>query len=309
HKHESALADKATKLNQQTAEEGAFRIDSQQKETTKETQIEPNKSDREESAQITPSAAPTEMPEKSSTPATDQSPPQQENEESVDEYMARLLERIRSAQGEVASSAEKRNIPSERRADESTVKTDDTKSPQTIISAPVAQLREAGEIAPRSQAPENKADLRLLRNLANYQAQTALGTFARYQMTRAMYSKMAVAIIGGCVGMGLLMIWQNWYNNNVIFYAALLAFLVAVFWGIQYVFLTIRLLTNESVQSEADHVSEHVHKPPQDKGPNDSAQVSETQTKTSALSPEAATRSGETNAQKLGSQINDSAQP
>ena len=91
---------------------------------------------------------------------------------------------------------------------------------------------------------EKQNDIDILRDLAKYSVQNALGTHARRQMIRVMYSKLAVALIGGLAGCGLLVVWRLWFSNGLTFFSAMMSFVVAITWGVQYVMLTAKLLVS-----------------------------------------------------------------
>jgi hypothetical protein len=61
-----------------------------------------------------------------------------------------------------------------------------------------------------------------------------------------MYTKLAVALIGGFAGLGLLWVWQSWFTSNLTLFSAIIGFAVALIWGVQYVLVTIKLLADNS---------------------------------------------------------------
>jgi hypothetical protein len=174
-----------------------------------------------------------------------------DEEESVDDYMVRLMQRIRGTQGEPSTPTEKPNVPAPSQT-ESAPLPFDTVPPvaEEPIYKPV-QRGQSVELAPRSPAPENIVDINVFRDLANYSAQNALGTHARGQMMNAMYSKLAVALMGGFTGIGLLLVWQLWFPNRLTFFSAMMSFVVAFIWGSQYLMLTVRLLGTGSDNQRA----------------------------------------------------------
>jgi chromosome segregation ATPase len=178
-----------------------------------------------------------------------------EGEESVDDYMLRLMQRIRSTQGELTHNTDKPNLPASSPSDSAPLPFE-TMPP--VAASPIltpAQHGKPVELAPRSTAPEKEVDITMFRDLANYSAQNALGTHARGQMMRVMYSKLAVALMGGFTGIGLLLVWQLWFSNRLTFFSAMMSFVVALIWGAQYVALTIRLLASGSENPGARQTS------------------------------------------------------
>ena len=177
-------------------------------------------------------------------------PPQKtaehEKEESVDDYMVRLMERIRSAQGELASTPDKPYAPASSKSESAALPSENEPSQPAASIPAVTQSRETVELSPRTLAPEKQVDITLLRDLANYSAKNALGKHARGQMMQVMYSKLVVALIGGFTGIALLLVWQLWLTNNLTFFSAMMSFAVAVIYGVQYVLKTIELLISGS---------------------------------------------------------------
>ena len=191
-------------------------------------------------------------PEESRTPAADHakepSPSRHEvahEEESVNDYMARLMQRIRSTQGEPDLGASNASQPSSNQDAASLPLKITSPAQPAIVPAPVKR-REPVELLPHTVAPEKQDDIDILRDLAKYSVQNALGTHARRQMIRVMYSKLAVALIGGLAGCGLLVVWRLWFSNSLTFFSAMMSFVVAITWGVQYVMLTAKLLVSGS---------------------------------------------------------------
>jgi hypothetical protein len=183
--------------------------------------------------------------DQTAAPSNSQAPAPHE-EESVDDYMARLMQRIRSTQGELGFAADNPYEPIPSRPEPAPVPLETAPAPPPApVHMPVQRV-EPVEMSPHTVAPEKQVDISLLRDLAKYSAQNALGTHARWLMTHVMYSKLAVALMGGFAGIGLLCIWQLWFTNILTFFSAMMSFVVAVIWGAQYVLLTIKLLANGS---------------------------------------------------------------
>ena len=111
------------------------------------------------------------------------------------------------------------------------------------------------ELMPHTVAPEKQVDITVLRDLAKYSVQNALGTYDRRQMMRVMYSKLAVALLGGFTGLGLLCVWKMWLPSNLTFFSAMMSFVVALIWGAQYVMQTIQLLVSGSVKLDSIQTS------------------------------------------------------
>jgi hypothetical protein len=200
----------------------------------------------------------TDKPEKTDSSAADettdggssQHAPAHE-EESVDDYMARLMQRIRGTQGELISGADNPYASTSSQRNTAPSPLEMAPSPPAAPIPILAQRGEPVELLPHAVAPEKQVDITVLRDLAKYSVQNALGTYARRQMMRVMYSKLAVALLGGFIGLGLLCVWQMWFPSNLTFFSAMMSFVVAIIWGAQYVLLTIQLLASGSVKLDS----------------------------------------------------------
>jgi hypothetical protein len=192
-----------------------------------------------------------DMPEETDNSATDETEalsnsqdPAAHEEESVDDYMVRLMQRIRSTQGDLSSGSDNPYASTAGRPDSAPLPLETTPAPAPV---PVSAKRgEPVEMSPHTVAPEKQVDITLLRDLAKYSAQNALGTHDRRLMMHVMYSKLAVALLGGFTGMLLLFVWRMWFTNSLTFFSAMMSFVVAIIWGGQYVLLTIKLLVSGS---------------------------------------------------------------
>lgn len=185
-----------------------------------------------------------------------QLPRAQEEEESIDAYMARLLERLRSGRGEAeaaespesaaayAASAGASPIGSEERsgpgagagAGSQELATDSPPGRQTARRPGLAQ----------SVAPEDWSHLAAMRELANLSARNALDRHGRNMLRRAIRSKLAVLALALASGSALVGLWWHLGAGDLAYYTALVCYLVAVVWGIQYAVLTGRLIVSRS---------------------------------------------------------------
>jgi hypothetical protein len=172
-------------------------------------------------------------------------------EESVDDYMARLLQRIRSVQGDILGAADDGSVKTANQPDEAQLPLGVSSIQPAMPAAESVQRGDSRDLMPHTMAPEKHDDITVLRDLAKYSAQNALGAHARWQMMRAMYSKLAVALLGGIIGLGLLFVWKMWFSNSLTFFSAMISFVVAVVWGVQYVLLTIQLLAGGSIKLDS----------------------------------------------------------
>ena len=119
-----------------------------------------------------------------------------DEEESVDDYMVRLMQRIRSAQGEVVNDTNQPNLPASKRSESVPVPIEIVPPVATSPIHTPAQHGTPADLAPRSTAPEKEVDINVFRDLANYSAQNALGTHARGQMMRRYVFKTGSSLDG-----------------------------------------------------------------------------------------------------------------
>lgn len=86
-----------------------------------------------------------------------------------------------------------------------------------------------------SSAPERQVNLAAMREVANSSSSAAVNTYAKRRIRNAMRSRLSVAAVAGIAGAVLLYFWARWTPAvSVTFYAALVAFILAAFWAVQY---------------------------------------------------------------------------
>ena len=153
-----------------------------------------------------------------------------EREESVEAYMARLLERVGTTGGAGRSDR--------RQATPSPTETAEAKRPvpKPAPTPPAASLEPR---APRAVAPEKNVDLSAMRALANLSAQSAIDRHVRGRRADSMRTKFALAALGGGVGAGALA-WQHAEAYPTAHYAAIAGFLVAAAFGVEWLVLAAR---------------------------------------------------------------------
>jgi hypothetical protein len=144
--------------------------------------------------------------------------------------MAKLLRRVR---GESESARPVVTHLAKPRTEPTTVPVVEDPTDEVEDDEPAAAdvLAEPFKMVPRAQAPELTSNLRAMRDLANWSAQQAIDTSVRQRWGKAAIGKMAVAATGIVVG-GALWYWSE-DAFDATFLAAMLAFVVAVFWGLQ----------------------------------------------------------------------------
>lgn len=234
----------------------------------------------EEEQQDGPWAKPE--PQTSEDPAADQDLPSHraadsEQEESIDQYMARLMDRLHAVQGNGgrAESGPPEPLPAEQPPKEAAQGISEpapTYEPAPCVTsepappdepAPPAASglappndpptprtgsppgQQPSEIAPRAVAPEKRVDLSVMRDLANLSAHNAIHRHARRQARLATRGTRLIMAIGLVAGGALLWIWWTTEAGSATFSAAMVGFLVALLWGIQYAELTGRIIVNK----------------------------------------------------------------
>lgn len=175
------------------------------------------------------------------------SPEPSGEDESIDDYMARLLDRVRHAAGDTRPlSPPTAYAPPQvsQRSPAEAVKP----APQPDMPRPRAGGKPRGpvEMSPRAVAPEKSADLSAMRALANDSAQSAIDHHARQQTVSAIRVKLLVAILALAAGGATAWAWWAELAPVGALYAAVAAFAVAGFWGLQYLVLAGGLIVRRS---------------------------------------------------------------
>jgi len=158
------------------------------------------------------------------------SSPEPAEDESIDDYMARLLERVRSVTGESSQ-------PSEASGREARWGSAPSAAPAKAGPAgkpPASRPTGPTKISPRAVAPEKATDLSAMRELANLSAHTAIEFHSRRVLSRAVGGKMLVTTMALLAGAGALWLWWSKGADHLVLYAALTSFVVTLFWGMQY---------------------------------------------------------------------------
>jgi hypothetical protein len=164
-------------------------------------------------------------------------------EESVDAYMSRLMQRIRSTgDGREGSSQTPHSWEAGSAVGQAPAMLPAEPLPQPECPLPAAQRREPASVLPHAAAPERNVNLSAMRELANFSAHSAIDRHARRALVSTMYSKLLVAAVALAACGGLSWMWMRSTPGDVTFYAALLALLVAAYWGVHYALLTGRLI-------------------------------------------------------------------
>jgi hypothetical protein len=193
-------------------------------------------------------------------------------EESIEKYMARLLDRVYAGRGDVQRQEREphefqREPPVEPAPQEVT---EPLPAERTVMPQAAARPRQPEKMAPRAVAPERHVNLSAMRELANWSAHSAIDRHARRQVRMATWGKVLTTTVGVGVGAVLLGIWWTNQTGELTFYAALVSLLVALLWGLQCARLTGRKMLHKSRPPVGQSGEEHP-----DAGLNASAQSEE----------------------------------
>ncbi len=199
-------------------------------------------------------------------------------EESLDSYMARLMDRVHGMSGSddtsVAAKQSEPSPPSSAKLPSAvpaaaTTQATFAQSTESTSAQTANNTKRAPEklknFSPRGMAPEREMSLSSMRELANVSAQTAINRHAKRQFRHVARSKLLVAGIGLVSGGILMYLWWFMGDRGPIFYAGLVAFLVALFWGFQFAVMSgkvsatntntkrlVKMMSNDEGQSESN---------------------------------------------------------
>lgn len=194
------------------------------------------------------------------TPENAEGDAAEEEEDSVEDYMRKLLARMRGVpEDEVAAEEPVKSAPPApvsapapnqvmQSAPQSEARVPDTMEGSSLASdasapptsaAPqstqgaqledAVQAEEPEQYMPRVLAPERIQNLAAMRELANSTARTAIHKSTRQRHFASLILKLAIALIGVVVGGVLIAI--NGFNVNIGLVATIAAFLVSAIWG------------------------------------------------------------------------------
>jgi hypothetical protein len=179
-----------------------------------------------------------QTPESSASHGPDQPAHANGEEESINDYMSRLMARVR---GEASDNAPAYRPQSPRPRPAAPPET--PAEPEQGATPPqAAESRELVEMTPRTAAPEANIDLSAMRELANMSAQSAISRHDQRTLSLTTRGKLLVAIVAALTGVTLLVLRQQYNTSSVTFHAAMASFAVCLFWGLQYFRLMGRLV-------------------------------------------------------------------
>ena len=163
--------------------------------------------------------------------------PTHEDEESIDDYMARLMNRIRGNSGAEERAAPAPKIESRPTIDLPTavvaeiVRPDSTPDHEPAVVEPPVIPAGPVQLVARSAPPESGVNLRAMRELANMTARGAIDKHAQGRWGKASIRKLvggAVALVGG-IG---LMVGASYLTDQGVWVRApaLIAMVAGIYW-------------------------------------------------------------------------------
>ncbi len=163
-------------------------------------------------------------------------PATEDDEESIELYMAKLMQRVRGDGPQVsASQTSASSAPS-------SIRTQSTKAASTSLPQAVhVNEVEPGHIAVQVPTPnlkdlmrkgpilENAIDLEAFRSLANESARRAIGVHANRKHRRDAFTKAIFSTIAGMMGIGLMLYASSW--RDLQFISGCVSLLIAAYWA------------------------------------------------------------------------------
>jgi hypothetical protein len=148
----------------------------------------------------------------------------EDDDESIDSYMAQLLKRVSGISIGQTSTAPASHAPL---------------SPAPVVSQPLekpldqpaAPAHDTPTRVRRIAAPELSSDLAAMRELANLSARAAIDTHTYRNWGRAAFGKFTIATLAAIAGAGAIYFAST--PSSILMYAGLATFVVALFWLLQ----------------------------------------------------------------------------
>ena len=173
-------------------------------------------------------------------------------EESIDDYMSRLMQRVRPSTSDSEAPSRPKPRPEAIHADREASPGATAVEPARAAFPPPPAADEPEPVQSRPRTPPKHIDLSALCELANMSARNAIQQHTRRALVRAMYSKLTVTFVALGAGVGLFWTWKAFGACKLTLYSSLVAIVVAVFWGLEYAHLTGRLIVKKSGHLDID---------------------------------------------------------
>ncbi len=181
------------------------------------------------------------------------------DEDSVEDYMTRLMARIRG-EAEPAAAARPQG------ARPQPVRPEPTR-PEAPVRGRVVEpdqgesdadeqlaMLEPGEFTPRNKPPEMNKDLSAMRELANKNARNALHVHSRKQLKNEATGTLMVAIVSILVS--FILMWLSTHGGMLTYWASLISLVIAGIFGIKYLYNTGQLFARGAESDEEEDEEE-----------------------------------------------------
>ena len=141
---------------------------------------------------------------------------EESDEESIDDYMSRLMQRVRSTTTEPESPSRATQRPEPIRPSRETSSGAAAVEPSKPVSSTMPQpnANEPEQVQPRKRTPVKPIDLSAFRELANLSARSAIDQHSRRTLIHAMYSKLTVTVVAFVASIGLFWMWKEFALQN-----------------------------------------------------------------------------------------------
>ena len=172
------------------------------------------------------------------------------DDDSIENYMARLMDRVRTAGGgssEAHPASQRRDLEDSRNV-----------PPRPEVPPPAAESPEPPQPRVRVAPPESAANLSAMRELANMNARQALDSHQKRRMSSLMYGKLLLAVVSMVVS--FTMIAMAVAGRPLYFFGAMLAATMTGVWSWQYLKLArqLALAAEQSAAAKNGAAATHV---------------------------------------------------
>jgi hypothetical protein len=174
-------------------------------------------------------------------------------EESIDDYMSKLLARVRGSDAPdappVVSGPGKSAgpTPAARRAAHHAAAKAAAKALSETDPAPAIR---PGEMAPRTLAPEKNINLSAIREIANLSASSALSSHQQKTTAINSQAKLLVTSVAFVMGVVFVIVWRMPHASPYTLLLALVSFGVSAIWGVQFSILLSKQLVERAARFE-----------------------------------------------------------
>ncbi|NQT36133.1 MAG: hypothetical protein HQ581_01510, partial [Planctomycetes bacterium] len=177
-----------------------------------------------------------------------------DDEESIDQYMSQLMDRVRSASsGQPGSDPACHaytplpDVPLEENDGGASASASSpwlAGPPSTPGRKSAPESGEPRTYTPRGPAPEKPDAMAAMREVANISAQSAIARHGRGLLRQRSLGKLWIAAASLLTAAMLMAAWQYFGSADSLFYAGVLSLVGGAAWGLQYAVLAVRIAMN-----------------------------------------------------------------